>query len=352
MHNKTDWQIIPSFKFDILCFLNTLTADPYYLHYYQDEYDKFKSKLTPTAREALVNLKRKIKDENQRIISAFLCLYFSATEDKTLDDMLTTLVNSEGMRNNLKQTPYYNEDSWQLYESVRVDLNTVFQFLKDIHFQSYWTKNILPKEEQKIVSIEKDFPKYNIIVENEKHLGFALPSNKICVYMLYYSQPHGIKVTGTRFLTDIAWPFEITLRAAIHEMMHPPYDLTNDDELRNTLYLLKEDEFLMDKVSNHNPSFGYNSFEGLIEEDCVQALDQIISEKLKIEKEAHQRWKESDDGMHVFAVALYNVMKEENYNQKGELFRDFLIRMIRKGKLSPGKIKQIYNAFYKNKPNQ
>ena len=84
-----------------------------------------------------------------------------------------------------------------------------------------------------------------------------------------------------------------------------------------------------------------------VEENCVQALEQIINEKLKIEKESHQRWKESDDGMHVFAVVLYNMMKEENYNNRGELFRDFLIRLIQTGKLSPGKIKQIYDTFYK-----
>jgi len=185
-----------------------------------------------------------------------------------------------------------------------------------------------------------------VIKEQESLLGFALPSNKITVYMLYYSQPHGIKITGTRFLTDAAWPFEIVLRNAVHEMMHPPYDLPNDNELQNTLFFLKKDDFLMDKVLNHNPAFGYNSFEGYIEEDCVQALEQMINEKLKIEREAHQRWKESDDGMHVFAVALYNVMKEENYNEKGELFRDFLVRMIRTGKLSPGKTKVIYDDFY------
>ena len=348
MHTTTKWQVEPSFKFDILCFLNTLTKDPYYLHYYQDEYNKFKSIITPAAKSALANLKKTIKDKNQRIISAFLCLYFSATNDKTLDDMLKTLENSEKMQNNLKKTPYYHEDSWELYELVKKDLKTVFLFLKDIQFHSYWTKNILPQIEQVITNIEKDFPKYNIIAENEKCLGFALPSNNICVYMLYYPKPHGIKITGTRFLTAISWPFELTLTAATHEMMHPPYDYDNDDERRNTLDLLKEDQFLMDKVLNHNPSFGYNSFEGLIEEDCVQALDQIISEKLKFEKEAHKRWKESDDGIHVFAVALYSVMKKNNYNEKNEKFRDFLIRMIKTEQLCPGKTKQIYDNFYKD----
>jgi hypothetical protein len=346
MHSTTEWQIEPSFKFDVLCFLNTATGDSFYLDYYQDEYRRFEPKLTPYVREALTNLKRKIKDENQGIISAFLTLHFSATRDKTLDDMIRTIDNSEMMRNNLKQTPYYSDHDWQIYESVRNDLKTIFSFLKDIQFESYWQDAVLPKVEQKIAEIKKELPKYNVIQEQESLLGFALPSNKITVYMLYYSQPHGIKITGTRFLTDVAWPFKIVLRNAVHEMMHPPYDLPNDDDLRNTLFLLKEDEFLMDKILNHNPAFGYNSFEGFIEEDCVQAMEQIINEKLGVEREAHQRWKESDDGMHVFAVTLYNLMKEENYNQKGGTFRDFLIRMIRSSRLSPGRIREIYDRFY------
>jgi hypothetical protein len=346
LHSSTDWRIEPSFKFDMLCFLNTATGDEYYLNYYKEQYDELEPKLTPAAKEALANLKRKIKDEQGGIISAFLTLYFSATEDRTLDDVIKTVENSELMRNNLKQTPYYSEDDWQIYESVREDLKTIFQFFKDIQFETYWENNVLPKAEDKIAAIEKELPKYNVIKQQESLLGFSLPSSTITVYMLYYSQPHGIKITGTRFLTDVAWPFEIVLRNAVHEMMHPPYDLPNHPELANALSLLKEDDFLMDKVLNHNPAYGYNSFDGFIEEDCVQALEQIINERLGIEREAHQRWKESDEGMHVFAVALYNVMKEENYNERGELFRDFLVNVIRSGKLSPGKTREIYDDFY------
>ncbi len=346
MHAATHWQVVPSFKFDVLCLLNTATGDSFYLNYYKDEYERLKSQLTPAAENALANLKRKIKDEGGGIISALLTLYFSATEDSTLDDMIRTVENSQTMQDNLKQTPYYSDNSWQVYESVRDDLKTIFLFFSDIDFEGYWEQNILPRVKERIAAIEKGLPEYNVIKEQESLLGFALPSNKITVYMLYYSQPHGIKITGTRFLTDVAWPFEIVLRNAVHEMMHPPYDLPNDTELREALSLLEDDEFLMDKVLNHNPAFGYNSFEGFIEEDCVQALEQIINEKLGIEREAHQRWKENDDGMHVFAVALYNVMKDENYNQQGKLFRDFLIEMVHSGKLGPGRIKDIYDDFY------
>jgi hypothetical protein len=55
---------------------------------------------------------------------------------------------------------------------------------------------------------------------------------------------------------------------------------------------------------------------------------------------------EEDDGVHVLAVALYSIMKEEKYNQRKEKFRDFLIRNIRSGKLSAGRIKPLYEAFY------
>ncbi len=109
LHSTTDWRIEPSFKFDTLCFLGVLTGDPFYVEYYENEYAEFERQLSPPARTSLANLKRKIKDENKNIISAFLTLYFSATDDKTLDDMLKTLKDSERLKKSFKQTPYYNE---------------------------------------------------------------------------------------------------------------------------------------------------------------------------------------------------------------------------------------------------
>jgi len=346
IHYLTDWQIEPSLKYDALCFLNTLTADSFYLRHYKREYKEFEKALKKPVKKALANLKRKIKDEKRGIISAFFCLYFSAVEDKTIDDMLMTIQNSKSMQKNLKKTPYYTEGGWRLYESVRNDLKTVLIFLKKNQFESYWKKYILPKVNETIKQIRGELPKYNITGEVEALLGFKLLSHKITAYILYFSKPHGIKITGTRYLTNAAWPLEIVLRNAIHEMMHSPYDLASDKELKKAIYLLSKDKFLMDKVLNHNPSYGYNSFETFIEEDCVQALEQIINEKLELEIEAHKRWQEADEGMHVFAVALYSVMKKKNFNQKGEKFRDFLIRMIRSGELAPGRIKIIYNNFY------
>ena len=91
LHATTDWGIQPSFVMDTICLLNILTGDEFYTNYYKADYVRFEPQLTPAARTALTNLKRKIKDEKKNIISAFLALYFSATDDRTRDDMLRTL---------------------------------------------------------------------------------------------------------------------------------------------------------------------------------------------------------------------------------------------------------------------
>lgn len=345
--DTTNWELTPSFKYDALCFVNILTGDEFYLKYYQSEYDKFKDKITPEAAEALAGLRRKIKIEYGTIISAWLCLYFSSVEDETIPEMLKTLDDPKQLKANFMETPYYSEESWKVFDSVRDDLKVILKFLEDVKFDEYWNDNIYVKVQTKADEFREEVKQYNIIGIVEDHLGFKLPSNKITVYLLYYSQPHGIKITGTRFLTDIAWPFSILIRTATHEMMHPPFDLKNDTLLIESINKLRADEFFMDKVLNHNPSFGYNSLEGFVEEDCVQAMDQIINEKLGISKDPKERWQQSDDGMHVLAISLYVIMKEENFGNTDETYRDFFVRNIENGKLLNSNIKKMYEDFYK-----
>jgi hypothetical protein len=343
----TNWQIEPSMKYDALCFLNIMTADTFYLTYYKDEYEKFKPKLTPDVTKALSEIKRKVKDENGTIVSAWLCLYCSAVEDSTLAQMVSTLSDLGKMKENFKKTPYYDDESWALFESITPELKIVLKFLVDIKWDEYWKNTILPKVKAKIAEVEAELPKYDVISLNEEFLGYKLPSNLITVYMLYYSQPHGIKITGMRFLTDAAWPFKIVIRTAAHEMMHPPYDIKADSVLRSAIESLGKDEFFKNKVFNHDPSLGYNTIEGLVEEDCVQSLDQLINERLGIAYDARKRWRESDEGIHVLAIALYQIMKEDGYNAKKEVFGDYFLKLIQSGRLANGNIEEYFNMFYK-----
>ena len=138
------------------------------------------------------------------------------------------------------------------------------------------------------------------------------------------------------------------MRNAIHEMMHPPYDLARDAELRASLQSLHADPFLMDKVEHHNQSFGYNTLEGLEEEDCVQALEQILAEGYGVGGDPKNYWKEQDDGIHVLAVALYNLMKQQHFVDSHDPFPIFLDRMIHSGALSNGHMEELNKVFFAN----
>ncbi len=342
----TDWEVKPSLKFDILCALNVLTGDPYYLEYYKTDYDRLSPQLRPEERTAFANLKRRIKDENGGIISAELSWYFSATDAETLDELIAVVKDNSGMQRSLKATPYYDEDGWKVYEASRPDLEVAFRALKRIHFPDDWQKHAKPAVEQAIAKISADLPRYNVIPEIESVLGAPKPSTRITVYMLYYSQPHGIKITGTRFLTHYSYPFRIVLRNAIHEMMHPPYDLASDPVLKASLESLRSDSFLMDKVEHHNRSYGYNTLDGLEEEDCVQALEQVVAERFGMAGDPRGYWKEQDDGIHVLAVALYSLMKQRGFPDGHEAFPAFLKRNIQSGALAGGHIAELNQAFF------
>lgn len=345
LHTSTDWDVRPSLKYDAICVLNVLSGDPYYLKYYQAEYDRLSKLMQPEELAAFANLKHRIKDEHGGIISAELALYFSTVDAESLDDLVKAVDDSSAMQRNLKATPYYDEESWKVYDASRPDLKAALLALKRIHFESDWEKQSRPKVEKAIREISADLPRYNVIPAVESVLGSARPNNRITVFLLYYSQPHGIRISGMQFLTHYSYPFRIVLRNAIHEMMHPPYDLAHDTELRKDIDSLRGDRFLMDHVEHHDASYGYNTLDGLVEEDCVQALEELLAERFGVGHDVHQYWREQDGGIHVFAVAIYSLIKDRHFDPVHESFPVFLKRMFREGRLANGQIENLNRAF-------
>jgi hypothetical protein len=345
-HASTDWDVRPSLKFDTLCALNVLSGDPYYLEYYRADYDRLSKQLRPEELTALANLKRRIKDQNGGILSAQLSLYFSAVDAETIPEMIRVVDDGSAMKRNLQATPYYDEQQWKVYEDSRPDLKAALQALERIHFETDWKQNVLPPVEKARAAITAELPRYNIVPVIEAKLGKELASNRITIYLLYYSKPHGIKITGTRFLTHYSYPFRIVLRNAIHEMMHPPYDVAHDAELRNDLDSLRGDPFLMNKVEHHDPSFGYNTLGGLVEEDSVQALEEVIAGHFGAGHDSRAYWSEQDGGIHVFAVALFSLMQEQHFAEGTEAFPAFLKRMFHEGKFAKGEIERRSAAFF------
>ena len=187
--------------------------------------------------------------------------------------------------------------------------------------------------------------RYDVVAEDAAVLGHALPSNRVTACFAYFNKPAAIRVAGQRFICCALWHPRVIVNTAAHELLHPPYDLAHDPELRSAIDAFRDDSFLMNKVEHHNPSVGYNSLDALVEEDCVRALDQLVMERLHLAEKPQQRWKEEDDGLHVFAAVLHGTMKETGYPVPGEPFRDYLLRMCRTGAIAPGRIGALYRRF-------
>jgi hypothetical protein len=340
----THWELEPSLKYDTLCLLNALSGDPYYLQYYQAEYNHFHPLFTSEEQAAFVQLKRVIKDEGHEIISAKLALYYSAVGDETLPEMIRTAHDSSGMQAALRKTSYWNEDGWQNYESARPALEVALQALDRVGFPAYWAANAKARIEKRIDALSSELPNYNIVPVIETYLGFPLPSHTIKVYLLAYSEPHGIRITGLRFLTHVSYPFRIVLHNAIHESMHPPYR-TDDADVRKAIDLLGREPTVIDKVQHHNPSFGYNTADGYIEEDSVQALEQIVSEKFGMGRNACDYWRQQDDGMHVLAVALY-VGYKRAAAEAPLPYSQWFIGAVQGGQLRGSALKETIQSFF------
>jgi hypothetical protein len=216
--------------------------------------------------------------------------------------------------------------------------------LDRVGFSAYWAANAKPKIEKRIAELSTELRKYNIMPVIEGYLGFPLPSQTITVYLLAYSEPHGIRITGLRFLTHVSYPFSIVLHNAIHEPMHPPYH-ADDPKVREAIDLLGRDPLVVDKVQHHDPSFGYNTTAGYIEEDSVQALEQLVSEKFGVGRKACHYWQEQDGGMHVLAVAMYTDYKQAS-SQTAESYSQWFTRAVQNGVLRGSNLKETVQSFF------
>ena len=160
------------------------------------------------------------------------------------------------------------------------------------------------------------------------------------VFLLHFSRPYGMRIAGQRFISHHGYLPEEVLSTAAHENFHPPFDLA-DKDLLASLAPLRDDAWMVSIVRDHDPSFGYNSFAGILDEDAAEALDQIVAERLGFAKDAGERGRKHDGGMHLLAAALYRAMKVEGFDKSGGPFDAWLRGAITRGVLQPENVKRL-----------
>jgi hypothetical protein len=346
--SRTHWRVRTSEGFDALCALNILSGDPYYIEQYPADARMFAQPRYGGARAAARQLKARLKDENGSIISAFLTLVFSGGPDSSLEAVLESARQPETLEQAFRASPFWSDGSWALFEDVRVQVVTALEEMERAGFAQDWIRGFEGHPVRRAAMLKEQLARYDVLGQQEHLIGTKLQNGVIEVILLQFSKPHGIRIQGGRFLTNIGYPVTIVLRNAAHEPLHPPFD-AHSPRVAAAIASLSSDPLLSKIVAEHNPSFGYTTSAGYIEEDAVQALEQIVSERLGFSHPPGDRWRISDDGMHVLAAAFYRLMQETTFARDGGVFADWLSAAVEGGKLAPAEIERLAREVVGNK---
>ncbi|PTL76025.1 hypothetical protein [Vitiosangium sp. GDMCC 1.1324] len=350
---RTHWTLEPSQAFDALAVVNLLRDDPFYVTRYPEAARRFSERLGPTERRALEHLTQRLKVQAGEVVPAKLMLVFSTAQVATLEDLVRT-VEDDAAWGRLRQaylaTSYGEGEDFSEMNDVREDLRVLLRYLRDIGFAQTWTQEDLPALQRFIEESQPRLSAYDVIALDEEVLGRRLPTEGITAYVLRYAKPHGIRVAGWRFVTDVTYPLEVTVKTALHELLHPPF--TRTGELHTGLSAMERDPFFQRLVKEHDPAFGYTTPEGLTEEDCAEAIDVFNAERLGLLRTktgesltGAQFFARHDDGIHVVAFILYQELRRVRDWSTWKGYEDFLLGLLRDGRLAPGQLEATFRSY-------
>jgi len=347
---KTQWDIHGAPALDAACLINVLSGDSLVAEgkYYPDIDKQFGDRLNADTRTAIGRLGAKMKATGN-LVGPTLALYLSAAADQSLDGFIAALRDPTQLKENFERTQFWDTAGWLQFDAIRKDAEVALSGLKKAGYLKFWAQTNGPRVSKRAAALQTEIGHFDLLGEQERLLGHNFPDRKIEVLLMRFCQPYGIRITGMRFLTDVDYPNDIVLRNTAHEPFHPPFP---DPAPMKLVYVaLQKDPFVSRAFAKHDPKYGYNSFEGYVDEDSVQALEQIVSERLGFAADAATRWQEADGGMHVLAAALYQAMKDDEFDKRGGVYEEWLIDMVKSGRLAPGKLEPLAKRVLEVKGN-
>ncbi|MBU8900345.1 hypothetical protein KRR26_32530 [Corallococcus sp. M34] len=349
---RTHWVLRPSEAYDALCLLNLLRGDAFYTQFYPAEFQRFSALLEPREKAALEHLTERMGKQAGTMVGPHLTLVFSVTGAATVDGLARTVADDaawKAMRQDFKATSYGEDSDFSEMEDVRQDLGVLFAFLQRIDFSRIWRAEYLPQVEQAIAQLGAQVAAHDVVGWDEDVLGRALHVEELNAHVLKFAKPHGIRVTGWNFLTDLTYPLSVTVKTALHELLHPPFKREGAIDARLTA--LEADPYFQRLVREHDPAFGYTTAQGLTEEDCAEAIDVFVSERQGLLRARDGKpltgaafFRDHDDGMHVLAYLLYEELRRADFSQ-GTKYEDFILKLFDTGVLVPGKLEQRFHSY-------
>lgn len=324
---------------DALLLIGAASGDLMQAHIYSEEIAAVRGKMSAEGIAALDTLDAVLRQKLGRLTGPTLAYIFSAGPVATLDDVIASAADPVArLKPGLEASPTWDAREFEAAVKLMPSVHIALLALRDTGFVEQYRQESLPNIDAAIASDYADVISHDVIPEQERLLGRELDP-QIDIIIVRYAEPYGMRILGQRFVAYYGWDATTQLRIAAHEIFHPPYD-PNDAELIELLSELRFDPWLKSIVEDHDPQFGYNSFEGVVNEGSTQALDQIVSDRLGFSQEPGQRWRHSDGGMHMLAAALYHAMQESGFADDGGNYSEWFKNALRSGLLSPSEVKR------------
>lgn len=335
--NRTQWKVRSSEGFDAIAFLGPLSGRELYTKHYGEEAAQFGSRLESAVLEDIGALWQSAEKLEFGLLGPSLAVIFSAGgNDKSLDSLLNAIDRRSALLlPAYKASPYWSEADWQWFDGAAPRLKTIFAAMKQAGFASFRAEGMAGLD-ARVDEVQRSLGSYDVISLQEKLTGRRFDPT-IEIVLLRFAKPHGIKVQGQTFLQAADYDTATTVRIAAHEMLHPPVDM-DGPAARAALAVLARDPLMTRIVRDHDPRWGYTTLEGVLNEDLCQALDQLISEALGVARNPADRWRKSDDGMHVLAGALYGFLRQDRWTETGGSIESWLAAAAKSGRLSPAQL--------------
>jgi len=348
------WVIRPSVWFDAVCLVPLLAGMPFYTSRHEEDARWWQQRFGAVAGAAAVDglgvLRHEVAERAGKPLPAFLALWtspaagpYEGSAAGDLDGLIAAVADPERLAGAMREASRrWNEADERLFRLVRSALLVVLEGLRDAGLPQWWAEQAEDDLRRRCDALRESFGGYDLVPLVERHTGVRFDDRAVELCVLRWAAPHGIRVTGTRFLTDRRYDADRVLNIAVHELLHPPWP--EDHPVEELLDGLATDPFLAARFAGRDPAAGYNSWAGYAEEDAAQALDQYLNDQLgrNTRGDPVTRWTAADDGMHVLALLLYDVLRRGDFDPAAGSYADFLARALSDGQVWPGDLQARY----------
>jgi hypothetical protein len=354
----TRWEVKPSFKYDLACFIGIMTGREFYTRYYPELYAEWKKRLTPPANLALKKINEIIG--NQTPTGPQLCLFFSAIPDSA--DNLAAILHFVEETNGISETSKtsarrdtINDQQWQ---ALKPHLRILLEFLQKQNFQAYWEARLLPLINKQIPYTRQGLQAFDVIGDLERFLVDANFPDTVTVYVARLIQPHALRLSGQRYVAETSYPAHVTVKSAYHEIVHHYGDRVVDTLLPSHFKRLEDDSFLQLTVARIDQNNAYKNFKAFFHEEVTIAAElwlaerrRMISQIMRVQNAdpldpVRRYLAEQDDGRHVLAAVIYSFLAE-GMKKENQSYAEFLRALFTGGRIASGRIEERYNKFMK-----